>query len=289
MIPKKSTPIKNDILINIFAKRLLNKEEIGIACYIIRWSWGFDGKNKRQDWTRKMKKRQMAKDIEMDEGNFNKGISNMIKENKVIEKDGCYQFNEHYKSWKNLSNKQVLKTCLINKQNLSNKQAKLVKKTSSTGIKPLQGKPLPERKETLKETYKENICKSRVSEGKKKKKNGNSVRLDFTDGEWYDLGEDMYATWETNFPDLDIDMELKKMKYWLYKHKERAIEIENAHDYPIWIYIWLQKANAKLHNNERTVEQVRAEGVDDFSKAFAKNSFNMEDDYEGNKEPQNER
>ncbi|MBA7574644.1 hypothetical protein ES695_15630 [Candidatus Atribacteria bacterium 1244-E10-H5-B2] len=107
MIPKKSTPIKNEILIDIFAKGMLNKEEMRIIFYIIRWSWGFDGLGRRQDWTKKLTKRKIADSIGMQESHSNENINRMIAENKIIVKDGCYQFNEHYESWKNLPKREV--------------------------------------------------------------------------------------------------------------------------------------------------------------------------------------
>ncbi|GAI66940.1 unnamed protein product, partial [marine sediment metagenome] len=54
MIPKDSTPIKHKILTEIFAKRLLTLNEIAIVSYIMRWSWGFDDGERRQDWTGKL-------------------------------------------------------------------------------------------------------------------------------------------------------------------------------------------------------------------------------------------
>jgi len=162
MIPKKSTPIKNEILINIFAKGILNKDEMRIIFYIIRWSWGFDGVKRRQDWTKELTKRQIANNIEMHESHLNRNINRMLIEKKINVKDGCYQFNEHYEEWINLPNSQVINnnklTKLVNKtyQNgkvsLPNSQVSLTKKVSSTAKKPIQGKPLPDPKETNKET-----------------------------------------------------------------------------------------------------------------------------------------
>ena len=137
MIPKDSTPIKNKILIDILAKGLLSKDEIRIIAYIIRWSWGFNGVGRRQDWTKELKKRQISDDIGMDEGYFNKIINKMILENKIIIKKKCYQFNEHYDKWKleeNSSFKKLVKTssktCEKIKLNLIKPQVKLVKKSS---------------------------------------------------------------------------------------------------------------------------------------------------------------
>ena len=233
MIPKGSTPIKNDILIDIFAKGKLSKIEMQIVFYIIRWSWGFNGTERRQDWTKILKKRQIAKDIRLGESKVGRVLNIMIKEEKIIEKDGCYQFNEHHEKWKinntksdiskalrdrilerdnytcqycgksrwkdevklevdhiipiskggtddinNLTtscrkcnrkkmnrilkvdektsnNKVDEKTssgCQKDKFRLSKRQVKVDEKTSSTAKNPIQNKPLPDPKETNKET-----------------------------------------------------------------------------------------------------------------------------------------
>jgi len=143
MIPKDSTPIKNKILIDILAKGLLSKDEMRIIFYIIRWSWGFDGEVRRQDWTKELNKRKIADDIGMKESQLNRIINKMIEENKIIMKDKCYQFNEHYEKWKNLTkskvfdeeelNKKLSKTSQIVKKNLTKSQVKL-NKLLSLGI-----------------------------------------------------------------------------------------------------------------------------------------------------------
>lgn len=166
MIPKDSTPIKNKILIDIIAKGLLSKDEMRIIAYIIRWSWGFNGIGRRQDWTKKLTKRRIADGIDMHESHLNRNINRMIKENIIIVKNGCYQFNEHFEEWKNLPkrqgffNKNLTKkasnTYQNGKANLPNKQIKLTKKASLAVSKPLNDKPLLDRKDN-KDTYKKTL------------------------------------------------------------------------------------------------------------------------------------
>jgi hypothetical protein len=169
MIPKNSTPIKNEILVDIFAKGLLSKDEMRIVFYIIRWSWGFDGKYKRQDYTKELTKKQIADDIGMDKGHLNRNINKMIEENKIINQEGCYQFNEHYQEWKKLTNSQSdndkkvdelsIKSCQIVNPELTNGQLSVDEKSTLTPKKPIQDKTLPDRKETNKETNKETLKK----------------------------------------------------------------------------------------------------------------------------------
>jgi len=170
MIPKDSTPIKNKILIDILAKGLLSKDEMRIIFYIIRWSWGFNGVGRRQDWTKELNKRKIADDIGMDEGHLNRNINRMITENKIIIKDKCYQFNEHYEKWKNLTISQVnsdkklaeksSKTCRLVKKNLPISQVKLAEKSSlgtpnNTGDS-IKNKDLKGGEHLFKETLKDN-------------------------------------------------------------------------------------------------------------------------------------
>lgn len=183
MIPKKSTPIKNEVLIDIFAKGLLNKEEMRIVFYIIRWSWGFDGVKRRQDWTKELTKRKIANGIGMHESHLNENINRMITEKKIIVENKCYQFNEHYKEWKNLPKREVSNNAKLTEKgsnislkgniNLPKREVKLTEKGIPVPLKSLQDKPLPDRKETLKDTYKEtlkgnNLFNNKLIRGKKK-------------------------------------------------------------------------------------------------------------------------
>ena len=177
MIPQNSTPIKNKILIDIVAKGLLSKEEMRIIAYIVRWSWGFDDGERRQDWTNKLTKRKMANDIGMAEQHVGKNINKMIKENIIIVKNGCYQFNEHFEEWKNLPKRLVLednkklteKVSKTNRKGELNLPKKLVKLTEKVSLgmpenkdKDIKNKDVrggeqmsKDNKETIKRTLKD--------------------------------------------------------------------------------------------------------------------------------------
>ena len=166
MIPNGSTPIKNEILTDILAKGLLSKDEMRIAFYVIRWSWGFIGKDKRQDWTRPLQQKKIADDIEMDRGLLNRNIKRMIAEKKLIKKDNCYQFNEHSDDWVKVDKKSIEKdekkltksqSELTNSQSkLTKSQLKVDKKSIGTDLKASNDNGLREFKEN-KETYKETL------------------------------------------------------------------------------------------------------------------------------------
>lgn len=154
-IPKESTPIKNEILVEIFAKRKLALRELSIVSYIIRHSWGYDDKKnkRRQDWTKPMTITEIAENINMDRGNTSKIINDMLRRNILCCQEDRYQFNEHSESWS-----------VLNQHSVSKQHGKRVKSTRSacqnntpipTKSMKTKGDKIP--KETLKETYKENI------------------------------------------------------------------------------------------------------------------------------------
>lgn len=230
MIPKKSTPIKNEILIEILAKGLLNKEEIRIMAYIIRWSWGFNGVRRRQDWTKELKKRKIAEDIGMAESNFNDTINKMIKENKITVKDKCYQFNEHPDSWKLIEKISFEKTKLIEKISktyLKNKfsDKKLIEKISSTGENSIQDKALLDRKETKDKENKEKLFFSFIN---KKFVNIKLYINNFLEG----------------YPNTDVYLEIENMEGWLmaeYEKKEAGKKSKIPKDYNLFVHKWLRR------------------------------------------------
>ena len=252
MIPKKSTPIKNEILIDIFAKGLLSKDEMRIVSYIIRWSWGFDGKYRRQDFTKELTKRQIANDIGMDEGHLNRNINKMIVEKKITDQEGCYQFNEHYTEWKNLTISQVKKpikldeksskTYQIVKQNLTISQVKLDEKSCSTPLKPISDKTLPNPKET-KRNYKE----TSKGENKPFKTSNNDIEYDWDNHIWVGIADDQMETWQEKFPLISVsyilqDVMRTEFKKDPKKYKEEAEKYYRG-QYQNMIWDWLERNN----------------------------------------------
>jgi len=152
IIPNGSTPIKNDILIEVIAKGKLDLTEIRIIAYIIRFSWGFADKNGRQNWTKPIKIFEMAKNIGISRQLCSRVINKMVKENKLFIKDKYqYQFNEHYDTWEELSTKSDAK-CQLKVTPMSTKSNALPQENSM----PISDTRIP--KETSKENIKRKDC-----------------------------------------------------------------------------------------------------------------------------------
>jgi hypothetical protein len=100
MIPKESTPIKHTILIEIIAQGRLTYDEVRVASFIMRWSWGFDERERRQDWTKEFTISETAQEMKMDRGLCSRTINKMINDGKLLRDGNKFQFNEHYENWK---------------------------------------------------------------------------------------------------------------------------------------------------------------------------------------------
>jgi len=276
MIPKDSTPIKNKILINILAKGLLSKDEMRIIFYIIRWSWGFDGLGRRQDWTKKLKKRDMANDIGIAEQHIGKNINRMINKNIIIVKGGCYQFNEHYEKWKNLPKRLVLNKKKLTKKvsktnqkgykNSPNMLVKLTKKVSldipdNTGStiknKDIKGGEQP-FKETLKDNKenKEKVPNKHFKTLNKKKKPANEIEFDFVLWSWHGIDDDIKDRWAKIFPNIDIEIELNKIRVHFKKHPEyeQVIKDKFNNNYSIYIFDWLARAEEYIKEKKGEIK-----------------------------------
>ena len=100
MIPNESTPIKHEILTDIFAKGLLTYDELRIILFLVRWSWGFHG-----NWTYKeFTISEIAREINMNQGACSRVINKMIRDGKLLRENKKFQFNEHYEEWGMIKN-----------------------------------------------------------------------------------------------------------------------------------------------------------------------------------------
>jgi hypothetical protein len=152
MIPPRSTPIKNEVLIEIFAKGKLTQTEMRITAYIIRNSWGYSFNGIRQQWTKPLTITQIAKDIELSRCKCSTAINGMLKEKKIIRKNNQYKFNEHYEEWVlPNSNGSVVKSkqCLKSKHP---EQPEVLPDSNSVTISE-QSKVLPNRNSVTKREH----------------------------------------------------------------------------------------------------------------------------------------
>jgi hypothetical protein len=122
MIPQESTPIKHTILIEIIAQGRLTYDEVRIASFVMRWSWGFEDKanNRRQDWTKELTISEIAREIKMKQSLCWRTINKMVNDGKLLRDGNKFQFNEHYENWK--VSQKVITEPITNSYNTYNKK-----------------------------------------------------------------------------------------------------------------------------------------------------------------------
>jgi hypothetical protein len=265
MIPKDSTPVKHKILTDIFAKRLLTLEEVAIVSYIMRWSWGFDNGERRQDWTNKLTKRKMANDIGMAEQHVGRNINKMIKENIIIIKNDCYQFNEHFEEWKNLPKRLVLKnnkkltesvskTNRKGKLNSPNRLVKLTEKVS-LGMPNNQGKGIKNKdvsggEHTSKDTLKDN--KKTFKDNDDAQKKINKICFNYNKGKFTGITEEYKSELRKQYPNCNIDKQFKRMANWLLDNPNKKRQGKR-----LFINNWLGNANSNYKKGDKNGKDQR--------------------------------
>ncbi|MCX6087737.1 MAG: hypothetical protein NTV78_01010 [Caldiserica bacterium] len=167
MIPKESTPIKHTILIEIIAQGRLTYDEVRIACFIMRWSWGFDEGSRRQDWTKEFTISEIAKEINMHRGTCSETINKMVNDGKLFRDGNRFQFQSEKVT---MSEKATL--TVGNTDTSVGKSGTPVGNSDTHDIpQPLIDKELkgenPQHKDTLKETKDKDTLKIITHENEK--------------------------------------------------------------------------------------------------------------------------
>ncbi|MCK4446999.1 MAG: DUF4373 domain-containing protein [Candidatus Marinimicrobia bacterium] len=108
-----------------------------------------------------------------------------------------------------------------------NKQSKVKKSKVKKSIKEVQNQPF----------------KTLIKEGKKKKP-ANNIEFDFELWSWHGIDDDIKDRWARIFPNVDVEIELNKIRVYFKKHPkyEKIIEGKFNNNYAIYIFDWLARA-----------------------------------------------
>jgi predicted DNA-binding protein YlxM (UPF0122 family) len=254
MIPDESTPIKNMILTEIIAQGRLTYDEVRIASFVMRWSWGFEDKanNRRQDWTKDFSVSEIAKEIKIHRGTCSETISKMVNEGKLLRDGNKFQFNEHYESW-NVSEKATRLSEKPTRQHMSEIPTQLSeiptplseKPTPSVGNTDTPDIPQTIMKKDLegenalhKETIKETKDKETIKKSTNQKITFNTETLKFEN-----IKKEMLDKWIEAYPNCNVSLELKKMEAWLAANPDRLKK-----NYEKFIVNWLARAKGEKAN-----------------------------------------
>ena len=228
MIKEFSTPITNEVLTEVFAKGLLSQTEMRIVSYIIRWSWGF-----HREWTNKVTVQKIADDIGISRRICSTAINRMIREKKIQRDNGQYKFNENYKEWEVLTNRNG-ECSLIVTPVLTNRNTE-----QPNNIQQINALEIP--KET-----KERYIKDKERNIKERKITFNEITFKFEN-----IPKEKIEKWIEAFPSLNVEVELKKMEAWLTANpKNKKVNYER------FIVNWLGRAKGGSDgNNKRSISR----------------------------------
>ena len=239
MIPQESTPIKHTILIEIIAQGRLTFDEVRIASFVMRWSWGFDEGERRQDWTKEFTISEIAKEIKMHRGTCSETINRMLNEGKLLKDGDKYQFNEHYENWK------------VSEKATCRKKRHLL----SEILTPLSEKPTPSVGNSDTPDMQESLI-AKAPEGKnalhkdtlKILNNKDTLKISTVEAypkiifnnqtfKFENIPKEKIEKWKEAFLNCNVDLELKKMEAWLMANpKNKKVNYER------FIVNWFSRA-----------------------------------------------
>ncbi|MBA7586749.1 hypothetical protein ES708_28754 [subsurface metagenome] len=120
-----------------------------------------------------------------------------------------------------------------------NKQSRVEESRVKKSIKEMQNQPF----------------KTLVKEGKEKR-SANEIEFDFELWSWHGIDDDIKDKWAKIFPNVEIEIELNKMRVYFKKYPghEKMIEEKFHNNYAIYIFDWLARA-------ERYIKEEKNSGI----------------------------
>ena len=239
MIKEFSTPITNEILTEVFAKGLLNQTEMRIVSYIIRWSWGF-----HREWTNESTVQKIADDIGISRCICSRAINRMIREKKIKRDNGQYKFNENYKEWEVLTNrntmedKKVLTNCNGERELIATVACTNCNGEQSNNTQQINALEIP--KET-----KERYIKDKERNIKERK-----IYINFNNQtfKFENIPKEKLNKWTEAF-NLNVEQEVKKMEAWLTANPNKRKK-----NYEKFIVNWLARGG-KNGKSKRSISR----------------------------------
>jgi len=153
--------------------------------------------------------------------------------------------------------------CEFIKKNLIKNQVKL-DKLSSLGIPNNQGDSIKNKdlkgcehtsKETLKDNKenKEKVPNKHFKTLNKEKKPANEIEFDFELWSWHGIDEDIKDRWAKIFPNIEVEIELNKIREYFKKHPghEKIIKEKFHNNYSIYIFDWLARAEEYIKKGDK--------------------------------------
>jgi hypothetical protein len=135
----------------------------------------------------------------------------------------------------------------LNVDILPQSKVKESKVKKSKKFKEVQNKGYSDIKKAIGETK-----KSFTNKLNKEKKPANDIEFDFELWSWHGIDDDIKDRWAKIFPNVEVEIELNKIREYLKKHPghEKIIEEKFHNNYSIYIFDWLARAEKYIKEKE---------------------------------------
>jgi len=101
----------------------------------------------------------------------------------------------------------------------------------------------------------QHLLKNPINNLGKKLKKSNNIEFDFELYSWHGIDDDIKDRWAKILPNVDVEIELNKMREYFKKHPdhEKIIKDKFNNNYAVYIYDWLVRAEKYIKEKEGKV------------------------------------
>jgi len=226
-------------LVEALAKTYLSSYESQVLWAIFRKTYGW---HKKEDW---ITNTQITEMTGIAESHVSRTIKKLIKRNIVSKNGKKLFFQKNYDKWEKIPKQVSDKKIPIQDIKLPEQ----VIKVTQTGIEKLPKQvDTKEIKETLTKEIIQKVqntnFKNLIKNSKEEPKKANHIEFDFELWSWHGIDDDIKDRWIKIFPNVDIEIELNKIREYFKKHSghENMIKEKFNNNYANYIFDWLARA-----------------------------------------------
>jgi len=231
-------------IVEALAKTYLSSYETQVLFAIFRKTYGW---HKKMDW---ITGSQLVKMTAISKSHISETLKRLIHRNLIIKNGSKLGFQKDFEKWEKFPKQGTSKKFPIQDKKFP-KQGTAVPQTGNKKF-PKRGNTKETKRNYTKETI-QRVQNQPFKSLNKEKKPANEIEFDFELWSWHGIDEDIKDRWAKIFPNIEVEIELNKIREYFKKHPEheKIIEKKFHNNYSIYIFDWLARAEEYIKEGDK--------------------------------------
>jgi len=231
-------------IVEALAKTYLSSYETQVLFAIFRKTYGW---HKKMDW---ITGSQLVKMTAISKSHISETLKRLIHRNLIIKNGSKLGFQKDFEKWEKFPKQGTSKKFPIQDKKFP-KQGTAVPQTGNKKF-PKRGNTKETKRNYTKETI-QRVQNQPLKSLNKEKKPANEIEFDFELWSWHGIDEDIKDRWAKIFPNIEVEIELNKIREYFKKHPghEKIIEKKFHNNYSIYIFDWLARAEKYIKEGDK--------------------------------------